>query len=147
MGAGIRSRPTETVKLTGRNRQGLAKDLQLLNPSHFPTRWRSFVHAPTPVLRYCLLFSCVHPRASAAAPQMKSASYLLPLTTHLQVALLGLLDLADLDRWPDSFSCLEITSQLVGRWPASQGKQRPIMLCNPPAEAWLAAKACPVWPA
>ena len=37
-----------------------------------------------------LSFSCVHPRASAAVPQMKSPSYLLPLTTHLQVALLGL---------------------------------------------------------
>lgn len=37
MGAGIRSRATDTVKLTGRNRQGLANDLQLTNASHFPT--------------------------------------------------------------------------------------------------------------
>ena len=52
-----------------------------------------------PLLRYygtALSLVCVHPPASAAAPQMKSASYLLPLTTHLQVALLGLLDM---DRW------------------------------------------------
>ena len=69
------------VKLTGRNRQGLANDLQLINSTHLPTRWRSFVHAPTQnVLDAVLLslFSTVHPRASAAAPQMKSASYLCP---------------------------------------------------------------------
>ena len=46
----------------------------------------------TPSTVYSTLFSSVHPRASAAAPQMKSASYLSPLTTHLQVALLGLLE-------------------------------------------------------
>ena len=97
-----------------------------------------------PVLRYCysLLVVCILVRPQAA-PRMKSASYLLPLTTHLQVALLGLVRQGQMGSV--FFSCLEITSQLAGRWPASQGSNGPIMLCNPSAEAWLAANACLVW--
>ena len=56
MGAGIRSTPTETVKLPGRNRQGLANDLQLIDPlplSHTLAFLRSCANAlsaPTTVL-------------------------------------------------------------------------------------------------
>ena len=97
-----------------------------------------------PVQRYCysLLVVCILVRPQAA-PQMKSASYLLPLTTHLQVALLGLvrqrkMGLFSLVVWRSPHNLL-----VVGL-PAKEGNG-PIMLCNPSAEAWLAAKACLVW--